>query len=167
MVNFTCPGIPPKICDILQPQCAKIANPYESFYTTTVAPLATMVPGQGDGTIVSSPTDMGPGASGDRSGNQKGKGKSRSNRTFEHSTASHIERFIPQSFREQNDMIDEVVGGFSAHTRGEMSKITIKSSKGRVAIGYRETRDEKQAETLGLKVGVQGPMAKKKKRWWQ
>jgi hypothetical protein len=87
--------------------------------------------------------------------------------SFEHKTASMIQKFVPKSFLEQSDMLDQVVSGFATHTRGEQSKITVQSSKGRVVFGYRETRDEETVKGMGLKVGVQEQQQRKKKWWWQ
>jgi hypothetical protein len=60
---------------------------------------------------------------------------------------------------------EQGVGEFMSHTRGEMSKVTISAGKGRVVLGYRESRDEEEAKALGLVVGAQG--TQKRKRWWR
>jgi len=86
-------------------------------------------------------------------------------RSYEHRTVSGIQRYTPKSFREQSDMLDQVVGGYAGHTRAEQSKVTIQSSKGRVVIGYRESADEEGAQGMGLVVGAHGPQ--RKKRWWR
>jgi hypothetical protein len=67
--------------------------------------------------------------------------------------------------REQSELLDQVVGGFASHTRGEMSKVTVNAGKGRVVVGYRDSRDEAEANGLGLVVGAQG--TQKRKRWWR
>ncbi|ORY35442.1 hypothetical protein BCR39DRAFT_460967, partial [Naematelia encephala] len=87
-------------------------------------------------------------------------------RSAEHRAMSTIQKYVPQSLREQSDIFDQVVGGFASHTRGEQSKITVQSTKGRVVIGYRETKDEQDVLGLGLVVGAKGPQGKKK-RWWR
>ena len=78
---------------------------------------------------------------------------------------SGIQRYTPKSFRQQSDLFDQVVGGYASHTRGEQSKVTIQSTKGRVVIGYRNGADEEGAKEMGLIVGNQG--TQKKKRWWR
>lgn len=82
----------------------------------------------------------------------------------EHRATSQIER-IPESFREQSELFDQIAGGYASHTRGEQSKVHVTSQKGRVVIGYRESRDEAEAQSLGLQVGAQS--GGKKKRWWR
>jgi hypothetical protein len=42
----------------------------------------------------------------------------------------------------------------------------VQSTKGKVVIGYRETRDEETAKAMGLKVGVLEQQQRKKKHWW-
>ncbi len=86
-------------------------------------------------------------------------------RPFEHRAAANIQRYVPQTFRQQSGSLDQVVGGYASHTRGEQSKVTIQSNKGRVVIGYRESADEEGAKGMGLVVGAQGPQ--KKKHWWR
>ena len=86
-------------------------------------------------------------------------------RAVEHEAASKIERYVPESFREQSDLFDQVVGGYASHTRGEQSKVLVTSAKGRVVIGYRESTDEREAMVMGLNVGAKSQG--KKKRWWR
>ena len=81
----------------------------------------------------------------------------------EHSVASRITQHVPKSMRGQSDILDQVVGGFTAHSRKEQSKISV-AAKGRVVVGYRETEDEDAVRRMGLGVGMQGT---KKKPWWK
>ena len=75
-----------------------------------------------------------------------------------------MHRYIPQDFREQSDIFDQVAGGYATHTREGVNKIFVQS-EGRVVFGYRETKDEREAAEMELKVGVQDGTQKKK--WWQ
>ncbi|EIW67346.1 hypothetical protein TREMEDRAFT_33885, partial [Tremella mesenterica DSM 1558] len=138
-VHITSPS-PPILLDILQPQCAPLANPYSSFYTTQVVPLSPC-----SLLLESIPAPK--------------------NTSFEHKAARNIERYVPSTLRENSDILDQVVGGYGAHGREEQSKIVVKT-QGRVVLGYRDSKDERQVEELGLKVGVEREINKKKKRWW-
>jgi len=55
--------------------------------------------------------------------------------------------------------------GPATYSKLDQSKLLIASQKGRVVIGYRETKDEAAARGMDLKVGAQG--GGKKKRWWK
>ncbi|WVQ99912.1 hypothetical protein IAU59_007055 [Kwoniella sp. CBS 9459] len=85
----------------------------------------------------------------------------------EYNAMTNIERHVPSSFREESEMFNQVVGGYSSHIRGEHSKISIRSEKGRVVLGLRESRDEEDAKSMGLRVGVMDGGKKGKKRWWR
>ena len=59
-------------------------------------------------------------------------------------------------------------GGISngpTYSKSDQSKLLIASQKGRVVIGYRDTKDEAAASGMDLKVGAQS--GGKKKRWWK
>ncbi|OCF40825.1 hypothetical protein I317_05360 [Kwoniella heveanensis CBS 569] len=85
----------------------------------------------------------------------------------EYNAMTNIERHVPSGFREESEMFNQVVGGYTSHTRGEHSKISIKSEKGRVVVGLRESRDEEDVKSMGLRVGVMDGGKKGKKRWWR
>lgn len=87
------------------------------------------------------------------------------NSSVEHRAMSNIERHVPAGFREESEFNNQVAGGFASHNRGDQSKILITSQKGRVVIGYRESKDEQAAAGMDLKVGAQA--GGKKKRWWR
>ena len=79
---------------------------------------------------------------------------------------SGIERWVPNSAREQNDMLDQVMAGYQHHTRGEQNKVSITTGgKGRVVVGYTDTSDEDEAKGMRLLVGAQS--GGRKKKWWQ
>ncbi|WVR07430.1 hypothetical protein IAU60_004471 [Kwoniella sp. DSM 27419] len=85
----------------------------------------------------------------------------------EYQAASHAQRYIPAGMREENELVNQFVGGYTSHVRGEHSKVTIRSEKGRVVIGLRESRDEEDARDMGLRVGVMDGGKKGKKKWWR
>jgi len=87
------------------------------------------------------------------------------NSSVEHRAMSTMERHIPASFREESDFNNQIAGGFASHAKGDQSKLLIASQKGRVVIGYRESKDEQAAAGMDLKVGAQA--GGKKKRWWR
>jgi hypothetical protein len=87
-------------------------------------------------------------------------------KSIEHTGATKIQKWVPGPLRGRSDILDQVIGGYASHTRGEQSKISVQSTKGKVVIGYRETRDEETAKAMGLKVGVLEQQQRKKKHWW-
>ncbi|RXK40238.1 hypothetical protein M231_02512 [Tremella mesenterica] len=205
-VHITSPS-PPILLDILQPQCAPLANPYSSFYTTQVVPLvlpplpspSPLTPGpnlsnslspnsisvkappplthtQSTTTVSLQPPPRIDSSVLGTSSSIHSQGDSNpillrppprrpKNTSFEHKAARNIERYVPSTLRENSDILDQVVGGYGAHGREEQSKIVVKT-QGRVVLGYRDSKDERQVEELGLKVGVEREINKKKKRWW-
>jgi hypothetical protein len=121
----------------LVPQIEPISNPYANFWTTLIHPL---------------PKVYDPRAVHERKP------------STEYRAVSGIQRYVPESFREQSDVFDQIVGGFASHSRAEQSKVQISTQKGKVFVGYRNTQDEEDIRTMNLMVGAhQG----KKKRWWR
>jgi len=86
-------------------------------------------------------------------------------RSAELAVMGGIQKWVPKSLRGQSDILDQVVGGYASHTRGEQSKVAVQSSKGKVVLGIRGTRDEEQARSMGLAVGAKD--GNKKKKWWR
>ncbi|WWC63179.1 uncharacterized protein I303_105779 [Kwoniella dejecticola CBS 10117] len=84
----------------------------------------------------------------------------------EYDGAVQVEKIFPNSLKEQSDLFDQLYGGFASHSRIDHSKITIKSDKGRVVLGLRDSKDEVDLEKMGLRVGVKGGEGKKR-RWWR
>lgn len=84
---------------------------------------------------------------------------------IEYQTINRLQKHIPKSFREKSHLLDQLVSGFASHTRGEQSKITVSTNKGRVVVGYRETPDERAAAEMNLSVGHQA--GSKRTRWWR
>ncbi|OWZ42170.1 hypothetical protein C356_03615 [Cryptococcus neoformans c45] len=84
----------------------------------------------------------------------------------EYTTAKNIEKYVPKPFREESDILDQVSGGYTSHVRKSWSKLNIKTEKGRVVVGMRESKDEEVVKELGLRVGrIDG--IKKDKKWWK
>ncbi|WWD18978.1 hypothetical protein CI109_103435 [Kwoniella shandongensis] len=136
-IHITSPNQPPVFLSILGPLLKPLANPYASLYTTFMVPLAL----SRDPRYASS---------------------------IEHTATKRIERYIPGSFREdQSEILDQIAGGFMSHGRGEHSKLVIRSEKGRVVLGLKESKDEEDWKALGLRVGVMDGGRKGKKRWWR
>jgi hypothetical protein len=86
-------------------------------------------------------------------------------RNVEHTAMSKVQKWIPEFLREENEYLDQAAGGIKSHTRGELNKMDLRSAKGRVVIGLRDSLDEKAAEELGLKVGHKDGC--KRKHWWR
>jgi hypothetical protein len=87
------------------------------------------------------------------------------NRNIEHTTMSKVQKWVPEFLREEDEYLDQAAGGMKSHTRGELNKVDLRSAKGRVVIGFRDSLDEKAAEELGLKVGHKD--GGKRKHWWR
>ncbi|KIR99672.1 hypothetical protein L804_03304 [Cryptococcus deuterogattii 2001/935-1] len=84
----------------------------------------------------------------------------------EYTAAKTIEKYVPKSFREESDILDQVTGGYTSHVRKSWSKLNIKTEKGRVVVGLRESKDEEVVKELGLRVGrIDG--VRKDKKWWK
>ncbi|WVF72699.1 hypothetical protein IAT40_007517 [Kwoniella sp. CBS 6097] len=136
-IHITSPSKPPEFLSIAAPLLKPVANPYSSFYTTFFVPLA------------------------------HSRDPQRSN-SAEYNTMTNVERHVPASIRrDESEMFNQVVGGYSSHIRGEHSKISIRSEKGRVIIGLRESKDEEDVKSMGVRVGVMDGGKKGKKRWWR
>ncbi|WVW85742.1 hypothetical protein I302_107780 [Kwoniella bestiolae CBS 10118] len=90
----------------------------------------------------------------------------RQSNSVEYNSSVNIERHLPKSFKEQSDLFDQLYGGYIAHSRIDHSKITIRSDKGRVVLACRGSKDERDLEGMGLRVGVKGGEGKRK-RWWR
>lgn len=91
-------------------------------------------------------------------------GDAKKSKSVERNFMGGIQQRVPKRARSKNDYLDQVVGGFASHTRGEQSKVVVNASKGRVVFALRETDDEQSIAQLGLKVGREGT---KKKKFWQ
>jgi len=87
------------------------------------------------------------------------------NRNIEHTAMSKVQKWVPDFLREEDEYLDQAAGGIKSHTRGELNKVDLRSAKGRVVIGFRDSLDEKAAEELGLKVGHKD--GGKRKHWWR
>ncbi|KAK8854873.1 hypothetical protein IAR55_003612 [Kwoniella newhampshirensis] len=136
-IHVNSPAQRPVFLPILQSLLKPIANPYASLHTTFMVPLA----------LSRDP---------------------RHASSFEHSAAKKIEKYIPNSFREdQSDILDQVVGGYVSHGRGEHCKLVIRTEKGRVVVGLRDSKDEEDWKAMGLRVGAMDGGRKGKKRWWR
>ncbi|WVQ81989.1 hypothetical protein IAT38_004116 [Cryptococcus sp. DSM 104549] len=90
----------------------------------------------------------------------------RYSKSAEYQAAKSVEKYVPKSFREESAMLDQVTGGWVNHVKKEQSKVTVKSAKGRVVVGLRDSRDEVEARGMGLSVGMDGGK-KEKKKWWK
>ncbi|WWC93630.1 hypothetical protein V866_000465 [Kwoniella sp. B9012] len=86
--------------------------------------------------------------------------------SVEYNSNVNLEKYLPKSFKEQSDLFDQLYGGYQSHSRIDHSKISIRSDKGRVVLGLRESKDERDLEGMGLRVGVKGGEGKRK-RWWR
>lgn len=87
------------------------------------------------------------------------------NTNVEHTTMGYIDKWVPEFLREEDEYLDQVTGSFKSHTRGELNKLDIRSAKGRVVVGLRDSMDERAAEEMGLKVGHRN--GGKRKHWWR
>lgn len=87
------------------------------------------------------------------------------NSNIEHTGMKNVQKWVPDFLREEDEYLDQVTGGLKSHTRGELNKLDIRSGKGRVVVGFRDSLDEQAAEQMGLKVGHRE--GGKRKHWWR
>lgn len=87
--------------------------------------------------------------------------------TLEHGVMAKVARFVPQKLLQQvpvpEEYMDMARGGVVGISRGQLSKVTVKSEKGRVAFGLRESRDVDEVRELRLRVGADS----RPKHFWQ
>lgn len=81
---------------------------------------------------------------------------------LKHGLMKVIANYVPEDFREQGEYQDMAASGFTGLQKGSHSRINIKTGRGKVVLGYRESRDVEEAKGLGLKVGAKS----RQKHWW-
>lgn len=145
MLNVTTPGPAPHFCRSMPPTMSAISHPYETFYSTFLAPPSKI------------PTHLlQPGS------DPEATAAAGAARPHQHTAARKRQQWVPEFLRSSEDYM-----GLMALTGGEWSKINVNhaSGKGRIVLGYRETEDEAEIKGLGLKVGMHGQ--ERRKKWWK
>lgn len=74
-----------------------------------------------------------------------------------------VGRFVPKVILEQGgEYVDMAASGYDALGRAGTSKVVVRTEKGKIAVGYRESADVVEARGLNLNVGPDSRV----RNWW-
>lgn len=140
----------------LKPLLQTVKQPHEGLYTTTVIPASVR---QAAAEAAAARYPNGPPSRPKLPKFLTGP----KTKALEKAVMKRIAEHIPTPFADPEQYLTMGVEGYTGFSKRSHSKIVVRTQKGTVAIGYRDTGDRKELEALGIRVGANS----KPKSWWK